>query len=110
MVHSLLINAGDPPASDASLDCRRQASGSALLAGVMRERALMRYNAALRKATAMHSMSINAAYDIDVITGHFSRLVKGLFKYLRQGFMLYPLFFNVSNVSAVMMIQGLNSV
>ena len=75
VVHSLLINAGDPPASDASLDCRRQASGSALLAGVMRERALMRYNAALRKATAMHSMSINAAYDIDVITGHFSRLM-----------------------------------
>ena len=75
VVHSLLINAGDPPASDASLDCRRQASGSALLAGVMRERALMRYNAALRKATAMHSMSINAAYDIDVIMGHFSRLV-----------------------------------
>ena len=78
VVHSLLINAGDPPASDASLDCRRQASGSALLAGVMRERALMRYNAALRKATAMHSMSINAAYGIDVITGHFSRLIKGL--------------------------------
>ena len=46
-----------------------------LLAGVMRERALMRYNAALRKATAMHSMSINAAYDNDVIMGHFSRLL-----------------------------------